>query len=84
MSDQHVVHRVRGEYLEMPGLRLTFAQARRLWTLDVNTCESVLGSLVKSKFLVVTDQGQYARADLQRRRSAKASLSRRPPLKHAG
>ena len=27
------VRRVRGEYLEMPGLRLTSEQARRLWRL---------------------------------------------------
>ena len=26
--------RIRGEYLEMPGLKLTLAQAQRLWGLD--------------------------------------------------
>ena len=31
---QDVVRRVRGEFLEMPGLRLTAQQARRLWRLD--------------------------------------------------
>ena len=29
-----VLRRVQGEFLEMPGLRLTGAQARRLWGLD--------------------------------------------------
>jgi hypothetical protein len=28
------LRRVKGEYLEMPGLRLTPAQAQRLWGLD--------------------------------------------------
>ena len=32
-----LVHRVRGEFLEMPGLRLTRAQAQRLWGLDEET-----------------------------------------------
>ena len=31
---QEVVRRIRGEFLEMPGLRLTLDQARRLWRLE--------------------------------------------------
>jgi len=33
-----VLRRVQGEFLEMPGLRLTGAQARRLWGLDADVC----------------------------------------------
>ena len=29
--------RIRGEFLEMPGLRLTSAQAARLWHVDAAT-----------------------------------------------
>jgi hypothetical protein len=54
--------RVRGEYLEMPGLRLTLAQAVRFWSLDSDTCSRVLDALVKARFLVVTSDGLYARA----------------------
>ena len=28
------LHRIRGEFREMPGLKLTIAQAARLWQLD--------------------------------------------------
>ena len=37
------LRRVKGEYLEMPGLRLTPAQAQRLWGLDRESCQALLG-----------------------------------------
>jgi hypothetical protein len=33
-----IVQRVRGEYLEMPGLSLTERQAQRLWHLEPEAC----------------------------------------------
>jgi hypothetical protein len=39
------------EYVEMPGLRLTLPQAARLWSIDRDTCHSVLASLVDTGFL---------------------------------
>ena len=60
---QDVVRRVRGEYLEMPGLRLTAAQARRLWRLDESSCEAVLGALVDARFLAKTRDGAFIRQD---------------------
>jgi hypothetical protein len=60
--DAQLIQRVRGEFLEMPGLRLTFQQARRLWGLDEDTCACVLHTLVISGFLVREDDEQYARA----------------------
>ena len=33
-----VLQRVQGEFLEMPGLRLSEPQARRLWGLDAEQC----------------------------------------------
>jgi DNA-binding IclR family transcriptional regulator len=53
--------RIRGEYLEMPGLRLTPAQARRLWGLDVSECERLLDALVRARFLRRTPDGAYQR-----------------------
>ena len=58
-----VLPRVRGEYLEMPGLRLTIAQAQRLWGLDRAVCDALLGALVEAKFLFRTRDGAYMRAD---------------------
>lgn len=60
---QDVVRRIRGEFLEMPGLRLTQAQAQRLWRLDQTACEAVLGALVDARFLAKTRDGAFVRQD---------------------
>jgi hypothetical protein len=48
---QAVVDRIRGEFNEMPGLRLTPKQAARLWGLDPTACDEVLDRLVATSFL---------------------------------
>lgn len=58
-----VVLRIRGEYLEMPGLRLTPQQAQRLWRLDETACDAVLGALVDARFLAKTRDGAFVRED---------------------
>lgn len=58
-----VFRRVQGEFLEMPGLRLTEPQARRLWNLDQKACESLLGALVEEKFLFRTRDGAFMRTE---------------------
>ena len=58
-----VLRRVQGEFLEMPGLRLTGAQARRLWGLDAALCEALLGTLVDAKFLFQTRDGAFMRVE---------------------
>ena len=58
-----VLRRVQGEYIEMPGLRLTIAQAQRLWGLDRAVCDALLGTLVETKFLFRTRDGAFVRAD---------------------
>jgi hypothetical protein len=55
--------RVQGEYIEMPGLRLTTAQAQRLWGLDRAACDALLGALVDAKFLSKTRDGAFVRSD---------------------
>ena len=57
-----LVVRARSEFLEMPGLRLTSAEACRLWRLDKNTCQRILHCLARSGFLSRTRQGAYLRA----------------------
>ena len=58
-----VLRRVRGEFIEMPGLRLTLAQAQRLWGLDRHACDALLGALVDAKFLFRTRDGAFVRSD---------------------
>jgi len=62
-AGEDVVRRVQGEYLEMPGLRLTEAQARRLWNLDEASCATVLGALIEAKFLFRTRDGAFMRLE---------------------
>jgi hypothetical protein len=58
-----VLRRVQGEYMEMPGLRLTAAQAQRLWGLDRAACDALLGALVDAKFLLRTRDGAFIRSE---------------------
>jgi hypothetical protein len=58
-----VLRRVQGEFLEMPGLRLTGAQARRLWGLDTAMCDALLGALVDAKFLFQTRDGAFMKVE---------------------
>ena len=59
----NVLLRVRGEYLEMPGLRLTPAQAQRLWGLDAPAAQSVIDALVDARFLQRRPDGTFVRFD---------------------
>ena len=78
---ESLVSRVRGEYREMPGLRLTFAQACRLWQVDASTCETLLEQLVREAFLYKTDTGAYMALSAVAGPQAKAELHReRVPL----
>lgn len=45
-GDRALCERVYGEFSEMPGLRLTLAQAARLFNLEVTRCSQVLNALV--------------------------------------
>jgi hypothetical protein len=58
-----VLRRVQGEYIEMPGLRLTTKQAQRLWGLDQAACDTLLSALVDTKFLFRTRDGAFVRSD---------------------
>ena len=58
-----MLRRVQGEFIEMPGLRLTEAQARRLWGLDAASCSDLLGVLVEAKFLFRTRDGAFMRVE---------------------
>ena len=64
LTDMNVViSRVRGEFEEMPGLRLTERQAQKLWALDAAACTTVLHTLVDHCFLTKTTGGAFVRRD---------------------
>jgi hypothetical protein len=44
--DEALLFRIRGEFAEMPGLKLTLRQASRLFHIEATQCEQVLTSLV--------------------------------------
>lgn len=60
-ASENLLNRIRGEYLEMPGLRLTPAQAARLWAVDLDRVRVLLSGLVDAGFLMQAGEGQYAR-----------------------
>ena len=68
-SFDSLVARVRGEYGEMPGLRLTVLQACRLWRVDVSTCEMLFEQLVRDGFLYKTHTSAYIAHPTTRRRT---------------
>ena len=62
-ANEAMLRRVQSEFLEMPGLRLTEPQARRLWNLDARTCAALLTVLVDANFLFRTRDGAFMRID---------------------
>ena len=61
LSYRQAFDRIRGEYLEMPGMRLTPAQVQRLSGVDISICARVLDDLVGARFLHKQRDGSYAR-----------------------
>jgi hypothetical protein len=51
--------RIRMEFVEMPGMRLTRPQARRLWNLNQAACDELLDALVEEGFLKQTSDGAF-------------------------
>jgi hypothetical protein len=70
MRIDDVLQRIQGEYIEMPGLRLTAAQAQRLWGLERAVCDELLGALVDARFLSQTRDGAFIKTDGGPRRTA--------------
>jgi hypothetical protein len=62
MSFANRLDRVRFEFIEMPGLELTLAQAGRLWNMGADDCRFVVDALVDAGFLRWTMQRTIVRA----------------------
>lgn len=60
-KSEPVLHRIRAEYFEMPGLALTLSQAQRLWGLSCEECEVLLERLVAGRFLRRTHRGAFVK-----------------------
>jgi hypothetical protein len=85
MTTKQAFDRLRAEYLEMPGMQLTPAQAQRLCGIGPDACGTVLSEMVDAGFLYVRQDGTYARitdtvvrmkkAELRSARSTLASAS---------
>jgi len=54
-----LVERVRGEYREMPGLRLTVRQAARLFGVTPDVADAVLHELQRVTILARSDDGAF-------------------------
>jgi hypothetical protein len=61
VTSAQLLRRIKAEYIEMPGLRLTAAQAGRLWGLDGPACRDLLERLITERFLQRRPDGTYAR-----------------------
>ncbi|HEX9365062.1 MAG TPA: hypothetical protein VF921_00460 [Vicinamibacterales bacterium] len=75
MRIEDVLQRVQGEFVEMPGLCLTAAQAQRLWGLDRDLCDRLLETLVEAKFLAQRRDGSFIRVDDGPKRMAPRSAA---------
>ena len=64
----------------MPGLRLTPAQAQRLWGLAAHECEALMHALLDARFLRRTRDGSFILFDA----NSPATLERRAERVPAG
>lgn len=75
VTSAQLLRRIKAEYIEMPGLRLTAAQAGRLWGLDEPACLDLLERLITERFLHRRADGTYSRLT--------DGLPEHPPLRMA-
>ena len=59
--DQRVLERIRAEYREMPGMKLTAEQLQRLCGIEQSVCKPILDSLVQTGFLSLRRDGTNVR-----------------------
>jgi hypothetical protein len=59
-----LLQRVREQYREMPGLRLTKPQATRLFDVAPSVCTTMLKALVRENFLYRTVEGLFVRTTI--------------------
>ena len=80
LTRESLLARVRGEYQELPGLRLTLAQASRFLQIEASMCEALLEQLVRERVLFRTDAGCYTTLPSVVVRQRKAQLGTRTAI----
>jgi hypothetical protein len=78
----NLVQRIREEFEEAPGLRLTLGEAARFWGLDEPIAERVLARLFATGFLVLGDDGRFQQSEALASRSEQEA--RRPGALRVG
>ena len=81
-SHAWLIERIRHEYEALPGLKLTEAQACRLWTASEEACRAALDALVHEGYLWRAPSGRYVAAPQHRPAVVDAELLVRCP--HCG
>ena len=56
---RELIGRIRGEFIEMPGLKLSLQEACRLWNLSASACGEALDELRAEGFLYQTPSGAF-------------------------
>jgi hypothetical protein len=65
LRDVHdALARIRSEYTEMPEMRLTLPQLKRLLNVPMEACEIAVAALVESGFLAHAADGSFSRPAL--------------------
>jgi hypothetical protein len=54
-----VAARIKGEYREMPGLRLTLSQAQRHFGVEATLCSLAFEQLTRDRFLIRGADGHF-------------------------
>jgi len=60
------MRRIKSEFFEMPGHRLTKVEAQRLWAIDSQLCDTLLDALVSAHVLEKTSHDVYVLAGTAR------------------
>jgi phage FluMu protein Com len=59
LASPTLLARIRAEFSEMPGLKLTMVQACRLWNVSEHACRDALDTLTRERFLFETPSGAF-------------------------
>src|ERR671926_1249415 len=70
-----LIERIRSEYLALPGLKLSDAQARRLWPASDDVLHDALRALIDEGFLRCLPSGTYIAVPRPHGAAAKADLA---------